>query len=71
MSDIREPIGADTGEGVLQKPARVPIPWAVRRIRRQLYWQAAFAFLRATFGLLAIVLVAIPVWPSTCRIAGL
>ena len=35
----------------------MPIPWAVQRIRRQLYWQAAFAFLRASLGPLVILLI--------------
>ena len=57
MSNIQEPIGPGADERVPQEPAPAPIPWAVQRIRRQLYWQAAFAFLRASFGLLVILLV--------------
>jgi hypothetical protein len=56
MSDIH-PGGAGTDAGAESAAAVVSMPPTVQRIRRQLYWQAAFGVLRATLGLLVILLV--------------
>lgn len=57
MSNIQGPGGPSTDGPSMPAAAVVHIPWAVQRIRRQLYWQAAFGLLRASFGLLVILLV--------------
>lgn len=71
MSDNPGAAAGGTNDGVLPEPAQPSMPWAVQRIRRQLYWQAAFAFLRASVGLLAILLVAQTVFSLGTLIAAI
>jgi len=59
MSNMHEQVGLGADEGARAAADPGPMPWAVQRIRRQLYWQATFALVRATFGLLVILLVGV------------
>jgi hypothetical protein len=57
MSTIQDPGGTSTAGAAQPVAAGFPMPLAVRRIRRQLYWQAAFGLFRAALGLLVLVFV--------------
>jgi hypothetical protein len=57
MSNIQDSGDPGTEQASLPAAADVSTPWAIQRIRRQLYWQAVFALIRASFGLLVILLV--------------